>query len=136
LRYKDFRSNGLKCEATKCTCICILLSSSDFPIPSNSIQFHFDFLSGNDENSERDSFENSNSAFDINEDSNMTSLNGDNEPNDGEELENSFDSHDVEGNEQQSNAHDDTTSEQINEDSRQVPEQDGEESNIAASVAR
>lgn len=95
----------------------------------------FVFTLGNDENSEKDSFlqdENSNSAFDINEDSNMTSFNGD-ETNDGEELENSFDSHAVEGNEDSNMINND--SEQNNEDS-QAGQHDGEDSNVATSVVR
>ncbi|KXJ27848.1 B-cell CLL/lymphoma 7 protein family member A [Exaiptasia diaphana] len=85
---------------------------------------------GNDENSERDSFlqdENSNSGFDINEDSNMTSLNGD-ETNDGFELDNSFGSHGIEINDQDPNIQ----SEQNNEDSRtRQTEQEGQDNNAA-----
>jgi len=86
---------------------------------------------GNDENSEKDSLmqdEYSNSAFDINEDSNMTSFNGD-ETNDGEELESSFDSHAIEQN---------GDSNVINEDSEPITEdgqtRDGDDSNVATSV--
>ncbi|XP_031553374.1 B-cell CLL/lymphoma 7 protein family member A-like isoform X2 [Actinia tenebrosa] len=92
---------------------------------------------GNDENSERDSFlqdENSNSAFDINEDSNMTSMNGENDTNDGEDMENSFGSQYVNESEVDSQANDDSNV-QINEDSQGPSQDEGEESNMAPSIA-